>query len=276
MAGMLESLKAAVTLHKRKVLAGVAATIVAVALIALSMGVGAGSTEPDANEGAAPAEDAGPQPTEAQAALISSYTDAEREFADALSFFSWATADGQTAVSFNDGVIRARTGGRTASERPFAIAALTGPSISLDTTQASDGTDPTIAAVLLEDGSTSIMSVQRIATDQMSSMVLTTNAISGDSTALTAYIEPVEISVSGLSDEVDAAIGGHAAQMEKALRAHVRDNFPTATAAVWDGRVELDFTQGTASLSFSLDDVRSTAVTCSVELATGSTTVTLS
>lgn len=199
------------------------------------------------------------QPTPKQSEILLHYKTGEKEFSLALASYTWVSQDGIVTVKFSqDGTYTVIRGGKEEKSGTFAISAVSGASISGDTTQASDDAAPTIASLIFEDDTTKILSIQRVARpgDDGIDLVMTTDAF-GSKLSLTAKRMQEEISVEGISDEMKERLGEKETErILQALDEHVRKNYPSTTSITCRPIVILNYETKSVQLTFDLNDVR--------------------
>lgn len=199
------------------------------------------------------------QPTPKQSEILLHYKTGEKDFSLALASYTWVSQDGIVTVKFSqDGTYTVIRGGKEEKSGTFAISAVSGASISGDTTQASDDAAPTIASLIFEDDTTKILSIQRVARPGGDGidLVMTTDAF-GSKLSLTAKRMQEEISVEGLSDEMKERLGEKETErILQALDEHVRKNYPSTTSITCRPIVILNYETKSVQLTFDLNDVR--------------------
>lgn len=72
--------------------------------------------------------------------------------------------------------------------------------------------------------------------------------------------EPKSLSFTGVTSKLEESLGVDAAKVEAAVASRAAAVSPDAARATWDAEVWIDFTGGTATTSFTLDDGASTIV----------------
>lgn len=208
--------------------------------------------------------------TDAQRELVSGYGPDERGFVQSLESYIWASADGASAVAFSGNAFSFSRDGKTAALKPFAVSALSGASVSAEAGAASDDASPTVASLLMEDGGTVIVSIGRIpSADGAIGLAMTTDAFSGSRMVYIAERASDGVSVKGITDDAEAALGGDARDLIEAVESHVESAYPTASTASWEGDLLLDYRDGTAQMSFGLDDARQSKIVVTWHLDDG-------
>lgn len=268
----IESLLAAVRRHPRLALATMAliAAIAAIAAASVARYASVTSRAPAAEEQGTrnPAgdgeEDGGDGdgsavgPTEAQAAAEKAYGDDERALLDLLASRTWTSGAGARAEFTAAGTVSV-DGGKASA---IALADVARTTVAED--------EPSwAAAVLLRDGGVSVLSVQTTADQQgRQTALLTAPALLGDATfegrehasKLSVEIED-EGSLEGLGVDVSA--------LKKAVAEWARKKAPTATTAVAQRSVDVDYEHREADVRFTLDDAGATRAVAAVSLGDG-------
>lgn len=265
----IESLLAAVRRHPRLALATMA-LIAAIAAASVARYASVTSRAPAAEEQGTrnPAgdgeEDGGGGdgsavgPTEAQAAAEKAYGDDERALLDLLASRTWTSGTGARAEFTAAGTVSV-DGGKASA---IALADVARTTVAED--------EPSwAAAVLLRDGGVSVLSVQTTADQQgRQTALLTAPALLGDATfegrehasKLSVEIED-EGSLEGLGVDVSA--------LKKAVAEWARKKAPTATTAVAQRSVDVDYEHREADVRFTLDDAGATRAVAAVSLGDG-------
>lgn len=182
------------------------------------------------------------------------YGEAEREVVALLSANVWADESGTGTLTFSGSGFTEAKEGYGEETRTFAVSALKQERI--EGAAAGEYTDRyTLSADV--DGSDVIMTLER---PHPASGAEQPWRISSDGFALASSYLRVEaageLEVVGVEGDVVGLLGGeeNVAAMEGMLRDVAAQSYPTASSATWDGKASVDYSQGTVTLSFSLDN----------------------
>lgn len=194
--------------------------------------------------------------TDEQKKLVANYSADESGFVKSLESYVWVSSNGSSAVTFSNNAFSLSRNGKSADARPFAVSALSGASISAEAGAASDDTSPTVASLLMDDGTTGIVSIERVPSNGSIGLAMTTDAFSDSRMVYMAERASDGVSVEGITDDAKAALGKDTNSLVKAIENHVESSYPTASSASWEGDLLLDYRNSTAQMSFDLDDAR--------------------
>ncbi|MDY2776964.1 MAG: hypothetical protein SOU51_01110 [Collinsella sp.] len=258
---MLDLLRAIYEEHGRGIrlalVTGLVVLGIAIAAGAALLAAKHGALEPPSGTGA----EGGTPLTATQLEAVEAYGTKETEFVRALERWCWVGADATTKVTFADNAYTISSGNQILSSGRMAVTALDGPSIDLEAGQASDDATPTVASLLLDDGSTAIITITKSFDGGTGTLTLESKSLGGQALLVSSMRPVSEVSVSGLDGgQLDAIDEGASAVLAEHVGAYVRDTYPTATSASWDAGVTIDYEAKTMALSFMLDDARSTVL----------------
>lgn len=202
--------------------------------------------------------------TSKQNELISRYKMDEKEFSLSLASYIWVSQDGAVSLKFSqDGNYTVIRNGVEEKTGTYALSALSGASISGDTTQASDDAAPTTASILFENDATKLISIQRIPRSEEDGidLVMTTDAF-GTKMSFTAKRLQENIAVEGISDEIKNQLGADETDIIlKAVDEQVRKNYPSTTSITFKPVIIWNYETNVVQLTFDLNDVRSSRLT---------------
>ena len=267
--------------HRRAALAAGAALTLALAggMAALAGSVDVDRTVELGAEQEQPAEQAAATPEDAADALLSeearahrdAYGSVERGIVSTLSANVWTAARSGLTLTFDeDGRTWTENDNGEATVTAWAITAVGEQQVDTDgdvrtttrafTVQTPAGTAmATLTTEAYADGSASVTSLKCSLFKSSASWTLAQRA------------EGVE--VEGPADEWYATYGTTPEALTEAFDAFIGTAWPTVSKATWDGTISVDYSAGTASLPFRLDDASQTKVTATLDLGTGGFTV---
>lgn len=234
---------------------------------------------PEQERAAEPAEDAGQSPEDAAWGLLGeeararpdAYGPAERSLLAELSANVWtASRSGLTLTFAQDGRTFTENDDGRASVTAWAILAMGETRTESDgevrteerafTVQTPAGTYmATLATEAYADGSASVTTLRCDAFGASSSWTLAQRA------------ERAE--VEGPEPEWYESYGADPEALSEAFDEFLGTAWPTVSKATWDGTISLDYTAGTATLPFTLDDASSTRVSAVLDMSSGEFTV---
>lgn len=214
-------------------------------------------------------------PTDAQEQIIKSYNNDQLTITENISRFSWTTsATTQTQVTFDGNTYTVTVGGKIQDTKPYAISAYAGNPIAGELTQASDGSDTIVMSILKKDGTTALLKFSQIYDGETLSYTLETDAFTGKKEVFVSAPQNHNLSVEGFTTELAESLNQVDLDAVKAsIESEIHNTYPTAKTANWDTTLAISYTTRTASLNFTLDDVRKNKVLVTINLDDGSVTI---
>lgn len=191
--------------------------------------------------------------TEMQAAAVKSYGDKQKTAAAMLQASLWMRQSGSTTARFYESTYSVTT--TNGIERgSYAVGSvIDGQTIA----QQDSSFERTTVSVLGQDGAHVVILDKGVTGPSAGSLTLTTDLLEGQSCTYSAG-KPANSFELLKADKLDAALDGHATDVEERLREAVAKDFPTASAATWSGKTETIWDNGTTSTEFTLNNTSKT------------------
>jgi hypothetical protein len=208
--------------------------------------------------------------TEEQRLMAASYTGDTLDVVALLEASLWATDSEEANVTFADNVLTERSAGRS---RSAVFIVLNAEKVQGDSHEVKQ--EGYIADIEVEGG-TYFLRLERTldtksteaAPIEYTGWTVTCDAFEF-SKAYTRNTAVGTFSITGLDDDAVKLIGGDIAAIEAQMHEYCADFYPTASEAAWDGKVEVDYSAGTATTRFYLNNKGSTPLTVAYDMATG-------
>lgn len=263
-------------LLRKNRIAAIAAAIVLLAFVGLSVARCAAVHAPDPAQeqgqsqegGPAPAEEGGAAPEALPddiAAIRSAYDDGMREIDAFLAANAWTSAGDASTLSFADSRLTEEKPGREPVSAPYAIAALSRDN-AVEKTQAGATVKRTSIAVKTPDRTHLLLLTETTDPAGGVSWIIAADTAFEYATAYNRAAASATFDVEGLNAEAVAMFGGDADAIASKLHDYCAQYFPTASRATWTAQATVDWAGGTADTSFTLDNSAKTQVTLSYRM----------
>lgn len=191
--------------------------------------------------------------TEMQAEAVKSYGDKQKTAAATLQASLWMRQSGSTTARFYESTYSV-TSSNGIERGSYAVGSvIDGQTI----TQQDSSFERTTVSVLGQDGAHVVIIDKGVTGPSAGSLTLTTDLLEGQSCTYSAG-KPANSFELLKADKLDAALDGHASDVEEKLREAVAKDFPTASAATWSGKTETIWDNGATSTEFTLNNTSKT------------------
>lgn len=218
-----------------------------------------------------PLEEGWPELTAEQQSLIQAYSDKEKDLTALLAANTWTASKETSTIDFTEDSYREIKDGKIANGgvRRFAICALdTDTSVESGVNGERAQTDATIMSVLLDDGTYVVMHLLAMTSTSSELPEMTINSSSFvDAKSYMRMRAAQGLSVEGLNEQALALMGGKQPQLTELLTEWCAINYPTASVATWDGRLDVNYNTNILSTSFTLNNQASSRVSIIYDMA---------
>lgn len=262
-------------LLKKNRIAAIAAAVVVLAFVGLSVMrcTAVHAPEPvqeqgesqdgERQEGASPAADGegSPEALPADIAAIRSAYDEETREVDAfLAANAWTSAGDASTLSFADSRLLEEKPGQQSVSAPYAIAALSRDNAQ-EKTQAGATIKRTSIAVKTPERTHLLLLTETTDPAGGVSWIIASDTAFKHARAYNRAAASAAFSVEGLSAEAVAMFGNDMNAITSKLNDYCAQYFPTASRATWTAQATIDWAEGVADTSFTLDNSSKTQIT---------------